>query len=142
MKCLWSEDRSVKGILSQLSLCKSLWFFCNKVMPERRWPLHNRQVELRRVWRSILLCCCGRHQDEKLAMEALIVVPVSEILILFASLTPITVISQLYVSLPVNAIKQTTHRVGGDISVLFSALKILHNYKQTGCGYVVVVIGL
>lgn len=53
-------------------------------MKEGRWPLHRRQVGLRRVWRSVL-CCCG-HQDENLDMEALIVVPVSRTLLITDSL--------------------------------------------------------
>lgn len=55
-------------------------------MQERRWLLHNRQVGLRRVWRSVLHCCCGQHQDENLDMEALIVILVSETLIYLAFL--------------------------------------------------------
>jgi len=45
-------------------------------MQERRWPLHSRPVGLQRV------CCCGRHQDDNLDMEALIVVPVSRFLLI------------------------------------------------------------
>lgn len=49
---------------------------------ERR--LHGRQVGLQSVWRSLILCCCGQHQ-ENLHPEALIVVPVREILMQICS---------------------------------------------------------
>lgn len=55
-------------------------------MQDRRWPRHKGQVGLQRVWRRLLLCCSCEHQEESLDKEALIVVPVSGILILNALL--------------------------------------------------------
>lgn len=75
-----ARGRICQGILSEL--ISSPRGVGNDVMPERPWPLHSRQVELRRMWRSLLLCCCSQHQEENLDLEALIVVPVSEILMI------------------------------------------------------------
>lgn len=65
-----------------------VWVCClsARVMQDRRWPRHKGQVGLQRVWRRLLLCCSCEHQEESLDKEALIVVPVSGILILNALL--------------------------------------------------------
>lgn len=75
-------------------------------MQDRRWPRHKGQVGLQRVWRRLLLCCSCEHQEESLDKEALIVVPVSGILILVCVTDSLSVNLLLRVGLPVNAVQQ------------------------------------
>lgn len=75
-------------------------------MQDRRWPQHKGQVGLQRVWRRLLLCCSCEHQEESLDKEALIVVPVSGILILVCVTDSLSVNLLLRVGLPVNAVQQ------------------------------------